>query len=61
MISLCTKINAAIVGWQGAACERIAATDILSNLDGVVQYIVAEASAPSGALCAPPPPEGEEL
>jgi len=31
----------------------------LRNLDGVVQYVVAHAQAPSGALDAPAPPEGE--
>lgn len=44
---------------QGVRTLRIAARDVLRNLDGVVQYIVAEAQAPSDALRASAPPEGE--
>ena len=38
---------------------RIAARDVLQNLDGVLRFIVAEARTPSDALCASAPPEGE--
>jgi len=44
---------------QGVRTLRVSAEDVLRNLDGVVQSIVAQ--APSGALCAPPPPRGEGL
>ena len=44
---------------QGVRTLRIAARDVLRNLDGVVQYIVAEAQAPSDALRASAPPNGE--
>lgn len=44
---------------QGVRTLRIAARDVLRNLEGVVQYIVAEAQAPSDALRASAPPEGE--
>ena len=44
---------------QGVRTLRVSAGDVLGNLNGVVEYIVAEAQAPSGALRAPPPPEGE--
>jgi very-short-patch-repair endonuclease len=46
---------------QGVRTVRIAASEVMSNLEGVVQYIVAEANTPSVALRATPPPEGEEL
>lgn len=45
---------------QGVRTLRIAAKDVLHNLEGVVQHIAIEAQAPSVALRAPPPPEGEE-
>ena len=44
----------------GVRTLRVAAQDVLSNLEGVVQHVVAEARAPSVALRAPPPPAGEE-
>ena len=46
---------------QGVRTLRVTAQDVLRNLNGVVDYIVAEARAPSGALRAPPPPRGEGL
>ncbi len=46
---------------QGVRTLRISARDVLRNLEGVVQYIVAEARAPSAALRAPAPPRGESL
>ena len=45
---------------QGVRTLRVAAEDVLQNVDGVVQFIVYEANAPSVALRATPPPEGEE-
>ena len=44
---------------QGVRTLRIAARDVLENLDGVLQFIVAESRTPSDALCASAPPEGE--
>jgi very-short-patch-repair endonuclease len=44
---------------QGVRTLRIAVGDVIENLEGVVQYIVGEAKAPSVALRAPPPPMGE--
>jgi very-short-patch-repair endonuclease len=44
---------------QGVRTLRVSARDVLRNLNGVVQYVVTEALAPSGALRAPAPPEGE--
>jgi very-short-patch-repair endonuclease len=44
---------------QGVRTPRISAQDVLRNLEGVLQYIVAEARAPSDALRASAPPEGE--
>ncbi|HEY4070379.1 MAG TPA: DUF559 domain-containing protein [Sphingomicrobium sp.] len=44
---------------QGVRTLRVSAQDVLRNLDGVVQYIVAEARPPSAALRAPAPPRGE--
>ena len=44
---------------QGVRTLRVNAQDVLRNLDGVLQYIVAEARAPSDALRASAPPEGE--
>jgi len=44
---------------RGVRTLRIAARDVLANLEGVAQYVVQEARAPSAALRAPPPPEGE--
>ena len=44
---------------QGVRTLRVSAQDVLRNLDGVVQHIVGEAHAPSAALRAPAPPEGE--
>jgi very-short-patch-repair endonuclease len=46
---------------RGVRTLRVAARDVLRNLEGVVAYIVTEANAPSVALRAPPPPEGEEF
>jgi very-short-patch-repair endonuclease len=42
---------------QGVKTVRVLARDVLRDLDAVVAYIVAQ--APSDALRAPPPPEGE--
>jgi very-short-patch-repair endonuclease len=44
---------------QGVRTIRIAAQDVLANLEGVVQMIVLQAKAPSVALGATPPPAGE--
>ena len=44
---------------RGVRTLRIAAGDVLGNLEGVIAYIVTEAQAPSDALRAPPPPAGE--
>ena len=44
---------------QGVRTLRISAQDVLRNLDGVLQYIVSEARAPSDAPRASAPPEGE--
>ncbi|HWC56338.1 MAG TPA: DUF559 domain-containing protein [Sphingomicrobium sp.] len=44
---------------QGVRTLRIAANDVLCNLEGVIQFIIAEARTPSDALCASAPPEGE--
>ena len=44
---------------QGVRTLRIAARDVLQNLDGVLRFIVAEARTPSDALCASAPLEGE--
>ena len=44
---------------QGVRTVRVSARDVLRNLDGVVQYILAEAQTPSDALRASAPPEGE--
>ena len=44
---------------QGVRTLRVAARDIMENLEGVVTYIVDAAQAPSAALRAPPPPKGE--
>jgi very-short-patch-repair endonuclease len=44
---------------QGVRTLRIAARDVLTNLEGVIQFVVTEAQAPSAALRAAPPPEGE--
>jgi very-short-patch-repair endonuclease len=44
---------------QGLRTLRIAARDVLHNLEGVVRFIVAEAQAPSVTLRATSPPEGE--
>ena len=44
---------------QGVRTLRIAAQDVLGNLGGVVQYIAAQAQAPSDALHASAPPRGE--
>ncbi|MGE5562194.1 MAG: endonuclease domain-containing protein [Bacillota bacterium] len=43
---------------QGVRTVRVSARDVLRNLDGVVQYIVAEARAPSVARRATSPPAG---
>jgi very-short-patch-repair endonuclease len=44
---------------QGVRTLRIAARDVLHNLEGVLQFIMIEAQAPSDALRASAPPEGE--
>ena len=44
---------------QSVRTLRVSAQDVLRNLEGVVQYIAAQAQAPSDALRAPPPPAGE--
>ena len=46
---------------RGVRTLRVAARDVLQNLEGTVQHIVAEAKSPSDPLRGPPPPEGEEL
>ena len=45
---------------EGVRTVRIPARDVLENLEGVIQYIVAEARTPSVTLRVTPPPEGEE-
>jgi very-short-patch-repair endonuclease len=45
---------------QGVRTLRIAARDILADTDTAVRYVIEMAQAPSVALRAPPPPEGEE-
>jgi len=45
---------------KGVRTLRIPAMDVLRNLDGVIQHIIAEAKAPSAMLRMAPPPEGEE-
>jgi very-short-patch-repair endonuclease len=44
---------------QGVKTLRVSAGDVLRNLQGVVEYIIAEAHTPSDALRASAPPEGE--
>lgn len=44
---------------QGVRTLRIAAREVLDNLEGAVRCIEDEAKAPAGALRAPPPPTGE--
>jgi very-short-patch-repair endonuclease len=44
---------------QGVRTLRVSARDVLGNLDGVLQYIVDAAQAPSDARRASAPPEGE--
>lgn len=44
---------------QGVRTLRIPARDVLHNLEGVVQFIVAEARAPSVPLRVTAPPKGE--
>jgi len=46
---------------QGVRTLRVSAQDVLRNLEGVVQYIAAEAQTPSVTLRVTPPPEGEGL
>ena len=46
---------------QGVRTLRIPAREVLSNLEGVVQYIATAANAPSDPLRGPPPPAGEGL
>jgi len=43
---------------QGVKTVRVLARDVLDDLDAVIAYILAQ--TPSGALCAPPPPAGED-
>ena len=45
---------------RGVRTLRIAAQDVFRNLEAVIQYIAAEAQAPTVALRATPPPAGEE-
>jgi very-short-patch-repair endonuclease len=45
---------------RGVKTLRIAARDVLNNLEGVVQYILLEANAPSASLRSAPPPKEEE-
>ena len=45
---------------QGVRTLRVAARDVLENLEGVIQYISAEARTPSVTLRVTPPPEGEK-
>ena len=44
---------------QGVKSVRVLARDVLRDLDAVVAYIIA--NAPSDALRAPPPAEGEDF
>ena len=44
---------------QGVRTLRVSAQDVLRNLEGVLQYIVVEARAPSVTLRVTSPPEGE--
>jgi very-short-patch-repair endonuclease len=44
---------------RGVRTLRVSAHDVLSNLEGVVQYIAAKGHSPSVTLRAPPPPKGE--
>jgi very-short-patch-repair endonuclease len=44
---------------QGVRTLRVSAQDVLRNLEGVLQYIVAEAGAPSVTLRVTAHPEGE--
>lgn len=44
---------------QGVSTLRVAARDVLHDLDAVVRHIVYVAQAPSVTLRAPPPPKGE--
>lgn len=43
---------------RGVRTLRVQARDVLTDLDAVVRYIVAQ--APSDVLRTPPPPEGED-
>ena len=43
---------------RGVRTLRLAARDVLRDLDAVVRYILIEAQAPSASLCSAPPPEG---
>jgi len=45
---------------QGVRTLRVAARDVLENLEGVIQYISAEARTPSVTLRVTPSPEGEK-
>jgi very-short-patch-repair endonuclease len=45
---------------QGVRTVRIQAKEVFENLEGVVEHIVEATTAPSVALCASPPLEGEE-
>lgn len=45
---------------RGVRTLRISASDVLGNLEGVLQHIANEASSPSASLRSAPPPEGEE-
>ena len=44
---------------QGVRTLRVRASDVLQDLEAVIRLIESEASAPTAALRAPPPPEGE--
>jgi len=59
-----TEHDAARDRWlkgKGVRTLRIAANDVLNDLDAVVRYIYNEAQAPAASLHSAPPPEGEEL
>ena len=54
------------LGAHGVRVLRIPATEVLTNLEGVIQHILAEATStgripPHHASHGPPPPQGEDL
>ena len=53
------RVRDQLLAEQGVTTIRVLARDVLSDLDAVVAFIVAQ--APSDVLRTPPPPEGEDL